>query len=186
MTPNGWFLAFHLIGLFIYIGGLLNLSRLLGYHVKEEAAVRERLSWMEKRMYFFVTLPGLVIAVVFGLLMLYGVGSGSDLGVAHYLKPRVQAGDVEIPSYWYATFHAKFLLITILVCLDIYMGREIVKLGKGGEPPKAKKFKILHGLMALTIISIVILVKAGPLKGEHFQKDAGAEVEAGEISEASE
>lgn len=155
MAGNGWFLAFHLIGLFIYVGGLLNLSRLLGYHVKEEAAVRERLSWMEKRMYFFVTLPGLAIALTFGVLMIIGVGSRSpDAGMAYYM---------DADAFWGATFHAKFLLIAILIGLDVYMGSQIMKLAKGGEPPKPTKFKILHGLIALTLIAIVILMKGQPL-----------------------
>lgn len=165
MSPNKWFLAFHLIGLVIYLGGLLNLSRMLGYHVKESAEVRARLSWMEKRMYFFVTLPGLAIAATFGLLMLFGVGSEGMAGnaIQHYYVPRVaETGE---KSAWYATFHAKSVLIVILLVLDFFLGRQIVTLAKGGEPPKPARFKILHGLIALVTILIIILMVARPLAG---------------------
>jgi len=170
MSPNKWFLAFHLIGLVIYLGGLLNLSRLLGYHVKENAEVRARLSWMEKRMYFFVTLPGLLIAATFGLLMLLGVGQEGTVGDAlqWYYKPRVTPldGGEAVKSAWYVSFHAKSALIVLLLVLDFFLGRQIVQLAKGGEPPKAVRFKILHGMIALVTILIIILMVAKPLGGQ--------------------
>ncbi len=167
MDAKSWFITFHLIGLFIYLGGLLNLSRLLGYHVREEEGVRKRLSWMEKRMYFFVTLPGLALALIFGLLLLFGVGQPGTLGdsLGRYFKPKDIAGS---KSFWYVTFHLKFVIVAALLGLDFYMGRQIVRLDQGKELPPAKHFKILHGLMAFLIIAIVILMKAGPLKGNAF------------------
>ncbi len=165
MTAILWFKAFHIIGLIIYLGGLLNLSRMLGYHVKEAPEVRARLSWMEKRMYFFVTLPGFGIALIFGLLMLFGVGTDASVGesLAGYYKPRVdETGE---KSHWYVTFHIKSLAIVLLLCLDFYLGRQIVNLAKGGEPPSPVRFKILHGLIALLTVLIIIMMVAGPAKG---------------------
>jgi uncharacterized integral membrane protein (TIGR00701 family) len=161
---NEWFKAIHLIGLVIYLGGLLNLSRMLGYHVKESAEVRARLSWMEKRMYFFVTLPGLGIAVIFGVLMLLGVGTESSVGeaISYYFKPRTSLGE---KSAWFVTFHIKGVAILVLLALDFYLGRQIVNLAKGGEPPSPVRFKILHGMIALVTVLIIILMVAGPVRG---------------------
>jgi uncharacterized membrane protein len=142
---------------------------MLGYHVKENAEVRARLSWMEKRMYFFVTLPGLAIAATFGMLMLLGVGQEGTVGDAltNYYKPTSVSPETgeKIHTAWYVTFHAKSTLIFVLICLDAYMGRQIVKLAKGGEPPKPVRFKILHGLIALVTVAIIILMVARPLAG---------------------
>lgn len=163
MDARSWFLAFHLLGVLIYAGGLLMLSRLLAFTVQQPPETRDRLVTFVRRSYFFMTLPGLVLLLTFGLLLFLKVGEAGG-GPLDYLKPYA---DVEhtIRMPWYSTFHAKFVLFAILVYLDISMGRQIMKLGRGESTASPRRFKILHGCMALIILLIVILMEAGPLKG---------------------
>lgn len=159
-----WIKAFHLISLFIWVGGLLGLSRMLGYHVKEDEATRKALSRIEKRMYYFVTVPGGVLSILTGLMLLFGVGReglGAMETAISYLDPRDAAGQ---PTTWYITFHVKLALVVALLGCDFYLASQINKLAKGGPPPGKARYSALHGIIATILMAIVILVIAGPLK----------------------
>lgn len=159
-----WIKAFHLVALFIWVGSLLGLSRMLGYHVRENEETRAALSRIEKRMYYFVCIPGGVLAIVTGLMLLFGVGRegvGPMETFSSYLAPRDAAGQ---PSTWYITFHVKLALVFALLGCDFYLGAQIRKLAAGSPPPGRVRFSILHGVIALILTAIVILVIAGPLK----------------------
>lgn len=151
-----WLLAFHLISLFIWIGGLLNLSRFLGYHVGESESTQVRLSRIEKRMYFFVTLPGGILSMITGLMLLHGVGSASDASprefLSWYLSPWTDAGT---RSFWYVTFHVKLTLVGVLWLLDIYLGRQILLLSRGESPRSGVPF---GALMAIVLFMAGFLV----------------------------
>jgi uncharacterized membrane protein len=163
MEANPWLLAFHLIALFLWVGQLLFLSRFLGYHVQEAPEVQERLSRMEKRMYLYICLPGGVLAIVTGLLMLHGVGTGGNPGEAlgWYLKPRTEFGD---PSFWYVTFHTKLVAFAILFACDLYLGRQIFKLAAGNPPKKGWGLGLVCGFayfMPVLLLVWLVLAELG-------------------------
>ncbi len=155
--------AFHVIFVIIWVGGLMGLGRFLGYHVSESAAVRERLTHLEKRMYFFVTLPGMVLTIVTGLLLLHGVGHpNTEWGAAdflrYYLSPRSPQN-----TFWYVTFHAKLTSVGMLIACDLFTAAQIFALAKRPEMPSRVRFSILHGVEALLVIILVILMLGQPL-----------------------
>ena len=76
-----YFKALHIIGVVVWFSGLFYLGRLFVYH--REAADRpaeqrrlfhEQFSLMEKRLWYAITWPGLVITVVMGLALIYFFG----------------------------------------------------------------------------------------------------------------
>ena len=155
--------AFHLIFVIIWMGGLMGLGRFLGYHVGEAAAVRERLTRMEKRMYFFVTLPGMVMTVVTGLLLLHGVGHpNTEWGPADFLRFYLSPRSIQ-NTFWYVTFHAKLTSVGILIACDLFTVAQIFALAKRPEMPTRVRFSILHGIEALFVIIVVILMLGQPL-----------------------
>ncbi|MCC6573029.1 MAG: CopD family protein [Planctomycetes bacterium] len=159
-----WIKSFHLISLFIWVGGLLGLSRMLGYHVKENEETRAALSRIEKRMYYFVTVPGGVLALITGLMLLFGVGREGVTPMEtalSYLAPR-DAGGHETP--WYITFHVKLALVVALLGCDFYLGSQIRMLARGGTPPGKARYSALHGIISVILMAIVILMIAGPLR----------------------
>lgn len=139
-----WYLAFHIIGLIVWLGALLDLTRILGYHVKEDISVQKRLSWMEFRMFFFVSTPGLIVSAVFGVLIFLKGG-----GVATYLKG----------SGW---FHAKLTCVLVLIGIHFWIGKKILKLRAKPQNTKPTPYKILHGIAALAVVITVILVFLKP------------------------
>ena len=64
---RGWILGFHLIGVVLWMGGLLTFSRILGYHSKELPSARPRFTFIEGRINWLVAVPGAVLTIVFGM-----------------------------------------------------------------------------------------------------------------------
>lgn len=139
-----WALTFHLLGLIVWMGALLDLTRILGYHVKEELAVQARLSAMEFRMFFFVATPGLAITLIFGIILFFLGG-----GVSQYL----------VGKGW---FHAKLTLLIGLFVIHFFIGKQILKLRATPQKISPKRFKALHGIAALMMVLILILVMVKP------------------------
>jgi uncharacterized membrane protein len=155
--------AFHLIFLFIWLGGLMGLSRFLGYHVREEAPVRAALSRIEKRIYMFVTLPGAIFAIVTGIMLLLGVGHpNTEWSTVDFLRYYI-APHATQNTFWYVTFHAKLTGVAVLIGCDIFTGMQIFSLAKAPTMPSRVRFSILHGVEALFVIIIVILMVGQPL-----------------------
>ena len=136
-----WWLTFHLLGMVLWAGGLLTISRMAAYHTAEEAPVQPRLAWVEGRMYWLVAVPGAVISVITAIGMLA-------------TSPVDYAG-----QGW---FHGKMALVGLLIVLHALLH---VKLrGLKADPANAKKalFSAIHGTIGLTLIGILIMVKVRP------------------------
>ncbi|MCC7509777.1 MAG: CopD family protein [Planctomycetes bacterium] len=131
-SANPWLLAVHLISLIVWIGGLLALSRLLSFHVKQDAALQAQLSPFERRLYRLAIMPAGALAIITGLMMLHGLGSVNFASVgdalAFHFKPRLPNGD---PSPWYVTFHVKLVSATVLFLGDVWLGRQVSHLAAG-------------------------------------------------------
>ncbi|MHC4839636.1 MAG: CopD family protein [Planctomycetota bacterium] len=177
MTANGWILAFHLLALFLWVGQLMFLSRFLGYHVQEPPEVQKRLSNLERRMYTYICVPGGILAITTGLLMLHGTATPHFASVgdalSHYLKPRAPTGQ---PSFWYVTFHLKLMAVFLLFLCDLYLGRQISNLARGRVPNSAAPFSMLAWLVGMvTGIGLVwsLLAVAGVENARNIGYGAG-------------
>ena len=156
----GYLIAFHVSFLFVWLGGLMGLSRFLGYHVSENEHTRQRLSRLEKRMYFFVTMPGGIMALITGTMLL--LGFGRDVSMADSLRFYMVPSAPE-NVLWRATFHAKLTSVAVLLGCDVFTYLQIMKLAKGGEMPSRLRFSIVHGIEATFLIIILILMFARPM-----------------------
>ena len=136
-----WWLTFHLLGMILWTGGLLTVSRMAAYHTAEASVVKPRLAWVEGRLYWLVTVPGMIITLITAM----GILSASPL-----------------PYGDFGWFHTKMGLVALLLILHGVMH---VKLkGLKADPARAKKavFSAVHGTIGLTIIGILIMVKVQP------------------------
>lgn len=136
-----WWLVFHLLGIVLWTGGLLGISRMAAYHVAESPEVQPRFAWVEGRMYWLVTIPGTVITLItaWGLL-----NTGA------------------LPYGQLAWFHKKMMLVGLLAILH---GLLHIKLGHlKAHPERQKKalFSALHGTIGLTLIGLLIMVEVRP------------------------
>lgn len=68
------FKCFHIIGVISWMAGLLYYFRLFVYHFEKgqnNESIHNLLALMEKRLYFFITVPAMTVSVIAGLLMVY-------------------------------------------------------------------------------------------------------------------
>ncbi|SCA64171.1 hypothetical protein SCG7086_CK_00060 [Chlamydiales bacterium SCGC AG-110-P3] len=112
----------------------MSLTRLMGYHVKETAETQVRLAKLYHRMYFFVQLPTMVLAVVFGFIL----WTQLDL------------------SYRPGWFHMKVVFALGLVACDLVCMQFVKQLGSGPDLGNGKRYKMLHGITGLLLILVLV------------------------------
>jgi putative membrane protein len=91
-----WFKALHLIFMVTWFAGLFYLPRLFVYHaMSDDQASNERFKIMERKLYYGITTPGMILTVLFGIGILMS---------GHYLD-----------QLW---IHIKLTLVAILIVAD--------------------------------------------------------------------
>lgn len=66
-----WLKAFHLIFMVTWFAGLFYLPRLFVYHaMSSDALSNERFKVMERKLYYGIMTPGMILTFVFGIWML--------------------------------------------------------------------------------------------------------------------
>lgn len=161
MVANPWILTAHLVGLVLWLGTLLVLSRLLVFHTRRSEPDQALLAFL-RRLYFGACVPGGVLTVLAGLLMLHGVGGalgGPGETLKHYFAPRQADGT---PSFWYVTFHVKLVAVLLLWLCDLHLYRQIVHLQRGTTPP-VWPLAALTGVAATIAALLLVWLPLGAL-----------------------
>ncbi len=135
MTQLAVLKLLHVLFIFIWVGGLLTLTRLMGYHSKQGELTQLVLGKIYRRIYLFVDFPSMVLAIFLGIAVLV-------------LK------EVDLKAGW---FHMKMTFTLLLVACDIYTGRHIFLLAKSAVK-NSFKYKILHAVTVLCLIAILISI----------------------------
>lgn len=136
-------LSFHILGLTLWVGGIMLVSRTLTLicegSILSVDAKQQVLTLVNKQWRFFI-LPGFILSAVSGLYQLLSVGMG------FYMK----AG-------W---FHSKLLFVFILIGVTFAFGDVLSGLNNDKSVTK-KKLMIIHGVTALMLVLIVFLTMLG-------------------------
>jgi putative membrane protein len=81
-----WLKAFHLIAMVTWFAGLFYLPRLYVYHAMSDDKIsNERFKVMERKLFYGITTPGMVVTFIFGIWMLvdYAWGLYGSSGWLH-------------------------------------------------------------------------------------------------------
>lgn len=142
---RGWLIGFHLIGVVLWMGGLLAFSRILGYHAKELPSARPRLTFVEGRLNYLVAVPGAVLTIVFGVWLAWQHGMGW-FRVALWL-------------------HIKLALVAATVAIHAVLSVKHWQIRRAHpEAPMSRAlFAALHGTVGLLLIAIVLLATTQPM-----------------------
>ncbi len=134
-------LASHIVFVISWMAGILYLVRLLVYYREEtEGVVCERLAVMAVRLYSFITLPAMILSLLFGLLMIL---FNPDLLHAHWM-------------------HAKLLLVVLLIGVTHMANAFRKKLIAGSFEKSGRFLRIFNEVPTLLMILIVFLVIVRP------------------------
>lgn len=139
-TVPGWLLAAHVLGVMVYAGGVITVSRMLAPLAALEASARAAAASVARRTYLLLLLPMGVLMVGSGLYILV-----SDPGGQGYMK---------LPA-----FHVKLTLVLALMIVEhVLVLRPLRGMAKGTAAPAADSVlpKAAHALTVLLVAGILL------------------------------
>ena len=138
------FKSIHLIAVISWLAGLLYLPRIFVYHVEnsEKKQATDIFEIMERRLYIFIMRPAMILAWLFGIILIYLNG----LEVLF--------------SLW---IQVKLVLVVILSVYHEYLGKCLKSLKDGTNKKTSKFFRIINEVPTILLIIIVFIVVFKPL-----------------------
>ena len=138
------FKALHLIAVISWMAGLLYLPRIFVYHAEtvENKSQSETFKLMEKRLYFYIMNPAMILSWVFGILLIHSQGILS-LGL---LWMKIKIGLVIVLTGYH------FYLLAILKDFQF-----------NNNSKSSKFFRIINEVPTLLLIIIIFVVIFKPL-----------------------
>ena len=138
-----WLKAFHLIFMVTWFAGLFYLPRLFVYHAMTGDVVSiERFKIMERKLYFGIMMPGMVLTLLFGVWML------TDYAWELYRKE--------------AWLHAKLTLIVLLVAYHLLCGKWLSDFARDRNSHSHVFFRWINEIPVLFLFAIVVLATLKP------------------------
>ena len=136
--------ALHLIAVIAWMAGLLYLPRIFVYHVEnnENKEVINIFQVMEKRLYFYIMRPAMILTWIFGIILIYLNG-------------------IEIFSQLW--IQIKIVLVVLLSAYNEYLAKCLVSLKNNTNTRSSKFFRIINEIPTVMLIFIVFLVIFKPI-----------------------
>ena len=138
------FKSLHLIAVISWMAGLLYLPRIFVYHVEnsEKKETIEIFEVMEKRLYFYIMRPAMILSWFFGIILIYinGIDIFSEL--------------------W---MHIKLSLVILLTIYHEYLGICLKSLKLKTNTKTSKFFRIINEVPTIILIFIIFIVIFKPI-----------------------
>ena len=138
------FKALHLIAVISWMAGLLYLPRIFVYHVEnnQNKDVINIFQVMEKRLYFYIMRPAMILTWIFGIILIY-------------------LGGIEIFSQLW--LQLKLVLVILLSIYHEYLGKCLYSLKNGTNKRSAKYFRVIKEIPTIILILVVFIVIFKPI-----------------------
>ena len=138
------FKSLHLIAVISWMAGLLYLPRIFVYHVEnsEKKETTEIFEVMERRLYFYIMRPAMILSWFFGIILIYI--SGIDV----------------FSQVW---LHIKLGLVVILTIYHEYLGICLKSLKLKTNTKTPKFFRIINEVPTIILIFIIFVVIFKPI-----------------------
>ena len=140
------FKSLHLIAVVSWMAGLLYLPRIFVYHVenKEKKEATDIFEVMERKLFYYIMLPAMILTWIFGLILIYLNG-------------------IEIFSQLW--MQIKIVLVILLSAYNDYLGKCLVSLKNNLNTKSSKFFRIINEIPTVILIFIVFLAIFKPIWG---------------------
>ena len=134
--------SLHLIAVISWMAGLLYLPRIFVYHSEnnEINSVSEIFKTMERKLYFFIMYPAMILSWIFALIML------------HQNSSLLSAG-------W---MHMKIFLVVFLTIYHFYLGSCLKQFKNDNNSKSSRFFRITNEIPTILLILIVFLAILKP------------------------
>ena len=138
------FKALHLIAVISWMAGLLYLPRIFVYHAetKENIGQSETFKLMEKRLYFYIMNPAMILSWIFGILLIHSQGI------------------ISLDLLW---MKIKLGLVIILTAYHFYLLAVLKDFQADKNTKSSKFFRIINEVPTILLIIIIFVVIFKPL-----------------------
>ena len=138
------FKSLHLIAVISWMAGLLYLPRIFVYHVEnlENDKVSLVFKTMERKLYFYIMMPAMIVTWIFGLILI------SNLGF-------------EILSALWVQL--KLLLVVLLTLYHFYLAQLLGDFKFNKNTKSSKFFRVINEVPTILLVLIVFVVVFKPI-----------------------
>ena len=137
------FKSLHLIAVISWMAGLLYLPRIFVYHSENtNEIVMSVFKTMERKLYFYIMTPAMILSWLFGLLLI------SEIGFE------------ELDSLW---LQLKLILVIFLSIYHFYLGKLLIKFKNDQNQKSSKFYRYINEIPTLLLILIIFIVIFKPI-----------------------
>ena len=138
------FKSLHLIAVISWMAGLLYLPRIFVYHAENnfEGKISEIFKTMERKLYFYIMTPAMILSWLFGLLLIHSIGF-QQLGQTWMLL--------------------KLLFVIILTFYHFYLGKLLTQFKSDSNQHSHKFYRYINEIPTILLILIVFVVIFKPI-----------------------
>ena len=138
------FKSLHLIAVISWMAGLLYLPRIFVYHAEtlNNEDKNNTFKIMEKRLFFYIMNPSMVLSWIFGLLLLHSIGLES------------------LMEFWLMT---KFILVISLTFYHFFLFTCLKNFSQNDNKYSSKFFRFINEVPTVLLIAIIFVVIFKPI-----------------------
>ena len=138
------FKSLHLISVISWMAGLLYLPRIFVYHSEnsDDRKISDVFKIMEKKLYFYIMTPAMVLSWIFGLLLIHSIGF-QQLG-----------------QTWMVL---KIIFVIFLTLYHFYLGKTLNQFKFDQNTHSHKFYRLINEIPTIMLILIVFVVIFKPL-----------------------
>mgnify|MGYP001337107224 FL=1 len=138
------FKSLHLISVISWMAGLLYLPRIFVYHAQNnsEVIISEVFKVMEKKLFFYIMTPAMILSWLFGLLLIHSIGF-QQLGQTWMLL--------------------KLILVVVLTIYHFYLGSIVSQFKLNDNRHSHKFYRFINEIPTILLILIVFVVIFKPI-----------------------
>ena len=136
--------SLHLIAVISWMAGLLYLPRIFVYHVENLKDKNTSLVFktMERKLYFYIMMPAMILAWLFGLILISNLGSEV------------------LSTIW---IKLKLFLVIVLTLYHFYLAKLLADFRLDQNTKSSKFFRIINEVPTILLILIVFIVVFKPI-----------------------
>ena len=133
------FKSLHLIAVISWMAGLLYLPRIFVYHSEniEDLNSSNIFKIMEKKLYFYIMTPAMILSWLFGLILIYILGFSV------------------INELW---IQLKLIFVILLTIYHFYLGNCVGRFAANQNTNSSKFYRIINEVPTILLILIVFIV----------------------------
>ena len=144
MNTYLFFKSLHLISVISWMAGLLYLPRIFVYHSQNSSKpiITEVFKVMEKKLFFYIMTPAMILSWLFGLLLIHEIGF-EQLG-----------------QKWMIL---KIIFVFILTLYHFYLGKILGQFKLNLNKHSHKYYRLINEIPTLLLILIIFVVIFKPI-----------------------